>query len=785
MGPEELKELTENYEKLKRYLDQVTKGTRSFGSSLVTSAQAAKTSTKELKGLEEQVDKTKKEMARFDLDKFIGGIKGFASEARDLLAKAGTSLVNTMSQNMKALGKVTDDGSSNIARMINSGIPLAMAQLQVDLTRQEYKIPFFEEIENGLKTAQRQIMQMTIPFATLRDQTADVGEGGGKIGGVFLAAQQNVSGFNTFLAQSIQTTRNSQEAIIGVAQALGKTFGPRATDAVKGLDIQTNKLGVQMTQVDAALLISSATGANHSEIVRLMEEAYLDLGSELGDTISMFGGLFDAATKSGIGFERTARSIMESTKMLKFWGGTIDSITPLFNTFSQSLRGIGRQGLTPELLRTFVSGLDRMNFSTRALLSMQMPGARGAGLLGGGLRMEAALEKGPEGMREVVSSLTATLKRFGGPQILTREQAIESPALTRNYMIQRQLLGQMMNISDPAQQNRMMQILQDIDKGGIAASADNMTAVRELLQAGEQVADETVTAIDRATQILKSAIQVEGQNMREAIKGIGIETGFGDIIQDIQSMVAKAARGEMTPTQILGGVKEILTRRPEGAGPVSRAEQRQQSALTNALSKAMTVAVSQQATGPGLEQAIKGIVGLTTGAEEREQFVKAGEIPADVINAAMATVQRNIETQMKEIKGRAGLAPAERKTELRFLQTTFKQLDNELNKVKETFAKMTMEERGRIITASPEQKEEPRIPTPPVRPELEEPKIQKPPVVPAREDKTTNSSCSSSTRRTKTTNSSCSSSTRRTKTTNSSCSSRGKRVGRTTCFTYG
>ena len=97
-----------------------------------------------------------------------------------------------------------------------------------------------------------------------------------------------------------------------------------------------------------------------AEIAKIMSDAHLQLGLDLEDSALAMGHIADAARTSGIGFESTAKSIMTAAKSLKFWGGTVASVQPLFRSFSASLKGIGREGLTPELLETFVSGLSRM-----------------------------------------------------------------------------------------------------------------------------------------------------------------------------------------------------------------------------------------------------------------------------------------------------------------------------------------------------------------------------------------------------------------------------------------
>jgi len=705
MTPEELEKLKE-LEKMKDVLGEVNKleEARSMSSDSITektkdSTSATKETSDALSVYLEKLKKMRGEAEKFDLTKFSEGAKNLSANMGKIMSDAGTSMLRSIGQTMSSINEVTEDGSTNIASILNAGIPLGLAVMQKKAVETMNEvIPYFEKMENAIKPAQKQIMQMTIPFTDLRDAAKDAGGG-------FAAAQENVASFNNFLAKSIRTTRNTQEVIMGVSKALGKTFGPDATRPLEGLINVHNKLNSEMTQTNAALLIATATGADHSQIVSMMESAYLDLGSKIENTIGMFGQIYEAATKSGIGFERTAQSIMRSAQTLKFWGGTIDSITPLFNTFSKSLTGIGRQGLTPELLQSFVGGLNQMTFSTRALLSMQMPSARGGGLLTGGLKMEAALEGGTEGMRDVVSSLTSTLKKFGGPRILTREQAIESPALTRNYMIQRQLLGQMMNISDVGKQNQMMRILQDIDKGGSGASATNANAIGELLKAGEDIGNETVTAIDEATQILEAAIVNQGATIRESIQNMSRESGMSLMITGLKDIVADAATGNMSAGEIVGRIMKQMADAPKTdisalsktarieekkTGAIKKSEREKESALSQVESELAIYTPLMQ-----IGQKIADVMRETATPEQKETFEKHGVVPSEITDLAKASSAFDIKGQIAELK-KEGVS----KGEERHISSLRKSLDN-LNKgldaAEKMFVGMGKKERIKIL----------------------------------------------------------------------------------------
>lgn len=461
-------------------------------------------------------------------DKLYNSVEVFASSRgievlKNNLANAGQIAVKTAVEMYKAF---SGSGSAvdSMNTVLSASIPLIAAfgqQKAIKALGTEIL-----ELNKMLKEVDKQAIQTAMSIGTMEFPGADIGQ-----------AVQYAGNFNKALSNSIITTRSTREEVL----AVNKAFADFGTDAIVNSEelIGTiTGLNSALNLQNQALLISKATGLDSTQVAKDMAEMQKTLGISAERAAQAFGLIDEVGRRSGIGISRTAQSIVGLTKDLKFWGTTVEGIAPVFDSFSKSLQGVGKQGLTPELLSNFVGGLQRMNFSTRALLGLQSPSMRAGGALGAGLEMEEALAKGDFG--KISENLISTLKQFGGPKLLTRGEALET-GQERQYMIQRQLLGQTTGITDTAQQDLMLKVLQDIEKGG-SGSMDAMKALGGVLKRGEQVAEETLSLEDKATQEVTAAIHGSGQEIVMAIQEMSQSMGISGFLEGVSGILKGAVQ---------------------------------------------------------------------------------------------------------------------------------------------------------------------------------------------------------------------------------------------------
>jgi hypothetical protein len=484
-------------------------------------------------------------------------------------------------------------------------------------------------------------------------------------GETFDTAEKSAEGFSVSLLKTITTTRSTRDEVLGVRKAMEDAFAARETfDAITSL--QGAMTGVQsaIDLTNVALTVATATGTDHTKVAGMMASAHLDLGLSVEDTALSMGSIADAAKGSGLHFKNVADTIVGSAKALKFYGTTIEAVNPLFKTFNQSLAGIGREGLTPDLLNKFVGGIQKMSFSTRALLGLSVPGGpAGGGILGGGLRMEQALQTG-EGMGDIAQSISETMKKFGGGPVITREEAIET-GRERDYMIQRQILGQLTGINDPGEANMMMGILQDIDRHGMAGSADSVSKLKEMMQKGEEVAEKTTTDLKKAelefysTTIGQGKELIDiGKRMLGEIDEIGVRD-FASKIFDVTKTIAGGGIGEINLETLEGSLGTLGNEAAELASQLEnwQGTEKEKKVVQERLGEVRGEMTEQQVTADYKREIMEA---LKAGDEkQRTQYARTGVAPEEIHEQVWEKVTKGLDkAQQKKLEGRGGLERA-------------------------------------------------------------------------------------------------------------------------------
>lgn len=437
-------------------------------------------------------------------------------------------------KSVSGLSDVATASGVAIGAALNTGLAQQIAQFKLP------GLPQFGKLEENINKVHKIALQTGIAFDGSFNKAAGTTR---TLNDVIVSTQENLLG----------TAEKAQE----VAGVLGKGMGAKgAIQPILQLSDAQNQFTESLSTTEAAMAIAMATGTDSVGVAKNMVTAYQELGETVEGSAQMFGTIQSAAKESGIGFEKTMDSIMKGAGALKLWGGTVESVTPIFNAFSKSLKdsGIGRQGLTPELFEKFVGGIKEMSFETRALLGIT-GGMGGGGALEAGLEMEAALEEGPEGMAKVVENLTSTLQKFGGGQVLTREQAREDPALVRQFMVQRRLLQQMLNVSE-AEANKMLEMISSTQESGLEISNTMAEEFNNLVSQGKETATQTTSTLDKAASKQNAAIQKMSEavvgELKNQLKGSTFTKVMGGLQKDLSRAIRTGRPGMGATRRALG-----------------------------------------------------------------------------------------------------------------------------------------------------------------------------------------------------------------------------------------
>jgi hypothetical protein len=585
-----------------------------------------------------------------EFKKLQDGVKGFKfdsdplgdlmkatkpSDVRDAIGNAMVGAAQMINQAFSSMEEIAKNTTQAVAAIGVIGFAKAkVGAIELLNTRTGYV-----DLEKQLMDTQKAALQMGVSF-----------------GESYSDAANSVGFFQSSMAESIKTIKATEEELKATRGAMQEAFASREMfDNIEGLDSSLQGVRSSVNLTNAALAISKATGMDVADVAGKMADMHLRLGTSLKDTALAFGHIRAVAKDSGLTYKTVSDTVIDSAKTLKFYGATVESVSPIFKAFNQSLKGIGKEGLTPELLKDFVGGLQQMQLNTRALLGLRMPGAGagGAGILGGALRVERAMETG-EGMGDVVKSLTDTMKQFGGQRLVTREEAIESPAAERNYVIQRQILGQLTGIKDAGKQNQMMQILQDIDKHGVEASGGAEEKLGELMASGEKTAEETTDSLTKAQLEYQRTRMAQGAEMLGHLKVLATEAGVRRLLKSSEEVIDAV-------TGSIGDINfEVVEATLSNLG-------KEQAELTSAL-KDQTITEKQKKTvAREMKETVveKTTLGMTAeynrailaaikttapDSKERQRFIKTGAVTQSIHTEALKAAQKSANDRLTEIK---------------------------------------------------------------------------------------------------------------------------------------
>jgi len=427
-------------------------------------------------------------------------------------SRASASMTN-LGKSSKGAADATGVVYKDLKNLLGSGGPV-MAAFAVKKGVGEFS-NVIENLQKPLLAARRQALQLGI-----------------NLGATFKDANKGVNAFSKSMTETTRTTNTLSDEVYKVQDAMKESLGSSEQFMnLSNLESAHVKLKTSINAVNAAILVGAATGTDPGAVAGLINTAVMEFNDNADEAVLNLGHIRSAAEGSGFSFQKTAETVMEATQSIKLWGGSVNAVTPIFNTFSESLSAIGKGKFAPDLVKKFVGGLGGMDLSTRAFMGMQTPGVSGKGALGAGLEMEAALEGGPEGMEKIMESFTSTLKQFGGGGgIITREEAIADPGLEMQFVLQRKLLMQTAGVSQQ-EATQMMHVLKSIDEGGMKGTQDAKEKFNELMGSGEAVQEQTTDLMVKAQVRVESQVLSSGEDIVSSVnslaEGLGVDRAIG------------------------------------------------------------------------------------------------------------------------------------------------------------------------------------------------------------------------------------------------------------------
>jgi hypothetical protein len=303
---------------------------------------------------------------------------------------------------------------------------------------------------------------------------------------------------------------------------------------------QTIDTGIGITTLYAAAS-AQATAMNISarQAANFLNTAMNKQGKSAQDAAEMLGSFSSIADKTGLTAENVASTLNRAVDGFTKLGLAADFGRPILEGFSHVMNdmGLGIENAT-ELTTSLTSALVGMTTSYENAYLMQQRGGvdlggGGGGVLGASIGMQAAMldaeKTGDQAAigQQLVTGLRDTLTSFTGGDIVTVEQAAESPELQNQFYVQQQMLSKQFGISDPQQATRVLDLLADLDEATRTGDADSKAELEKQLSNEMDGRDKTLGEWEKANRQLEIQSNLLAVLARPGLMGLRATAAAG------------------------------------------------------------------------------------------------------------------------------------------------------------------------------------------------------------------------------------------------------------------
>jgi len=286
--------------------------------------------------------------------------------------------------------------------------------------------------------------------------------------------------------------------------------------------------GRSASKQEAALMTARATGEDLSTTVRFLSDSVQKSGMTFEDAIAQYGAISDVAKETGLQFDTVKDALTGAVSGFESMGVKMGFAQPIFEGFTRSLQkvGLGIKNASGEA-RAFVNSMINMTSSYENMFLLQQRGGletgSGGGALGASIGMRARiLEAESTGDQsaiglEMANSLKETLESFTGGEIVTLQEAADSPELQSTFYVQEQLLSQF-GISGRSAE-RTLELLEGLDEAKAIGDEESVQKFGEMIDNELKREDETLGEAEKTNRLLNqiSAQMTYGNELSKAM----------------------------------------------------------------------------------------------------------------------------------------------------------------------------------------------------------------------------------------------------------------------------
>ncbi|MFA5048980.1 MAG: hypothetical protein WC516_08205 [Patescibacteria group bacterium] len=471
-------------------------------------AADADEATKKVSSLEEALDAfNRKAIESSEDSKSLGNALGAAGEGAKALALTIGGGLKTSLNAIKEVGEVAFASVSKSARGLYDPLKesTTIANLFGDVGGKA--IRGFDEAIKNLVTAQM----------TMRSAIAVSGQS-------IKESAEAIKNYPQALREMSAYTGFTKGEIDKFNQTVGRMMPESLRMASKESVGLKDNVGGMVQPTVVAMTAFKAFGIEGAAAANKTLEAFLSFSQSPIDTARNLGVMAAAAKGTGIDLQTAQEQISKSSSSLAIFGRQTGESAAVWRTFAETLRAggvpIAEVGNIVESVTKSIAG---MSMENRAFIGMMSGLTKGASALGGALKLELAMRQ-EGGMQKNLEALSGTLAKFGGGKIITLEQAENNPQLEQQFVLQRQMLGKLGMQGTAEQQNRMLEVLQKVQSGGMSA-IDADKATKEIFDKGKDLQQASLTALESIDRTLQATfgggIDTKLDDMNQGLKGSG------------------------------------------------------------------------------------------------------------------------------------------------------------------------------------------------------------------------------------------------------------------------
>lgn len=260
-----------------------------------------------------------------------------------------------------------------------------------------------------------------------------------------------------------------------------------------------------MNLLASATLLAGATGEDMQSVMGTLTRSIMEQGISSQQAVEQYGMFKDSAEKTGLSIATVREALEQSVGAYSQMGMAAEFAKPALDAFAMSLNSSGlgiknAKNLAMDLTKSFANMATSYD---KAFLTMSKGGMDfSGGVFGASIEMQARMmdaeKSGDQSAmaREMISAMKGTLQSFTGDDIVTVQEARESPELQKTFVMQQSLLKEMYNMNDSSA-TRTLEMLQELDTASLSGDVDAAGKLEEMIEEEVKGRNETLEIQER------------------------------------------------------------------------------------------------------------------------------------------------------------------------------------------------------------------------------------------------------------------------------------------------